>query len=208
MSKVGWFVVALILFLMWGALCCQLHASTNFKQTYILSDHQFTNTEMFTLKQYESVFGSWFKNKNDVRYIVEIYQGWGINPLLAFVTIHKEGLKRDSYMFGCGIHLDKAKHMTNRKNFYSQVCQSAWTFKYWFTNASKEKYQCFIFDTEKYERVDNRATFSLYKYTPHANHICYGARHGNYVIPGIWNYYYRMLKEAPSGETNKIAEGN
>jgi len=159
---------------------CQGQNATN----YIMSNYDFTNRKAYTAEQLHKVFDyaySW----DDIQYAYEVFVSKGLNPLLFYLIAQKEGMPRDNYMLGCGIHLNRTWY----KAFGSQVWACAVTLRYWYDNAKEEKWNVYIAERKQRVPMWNSATYSFYKYTPHyrvkiktLNYEC-----GNFVVKGIWH---------------------
>lgn len=166
-------------------LICIVVSVSNLKSqnatNYIMSNYDFTNTSKYCVRDYIIAFGQDY-NTNDIRYAVLVFSNMRVNPLMFFLTAWKEGRPRDDYMLGCGIHLK----YTHTKTFEPQVRSCAKTWRRHFDTAEANGYSVYLYERNGWMRTFNKATYSIYKYTPRYWQYCYGDWHGNRTIPKIW----------------------
>jgi hypothetical protein len=158
-----------------------------------MSDAQFTNINMYSLNQYRKAMKN-HMSKNDIDYVYYWYRRCGVNPIVGFATFLKEGMPRDNYAFGYGIHVDKTGYY---KPFDRQVRYSAHCFmRHFYDGAEKNNFQTFIYLTPKsgeVKLISNKATYALYKYTPLWKVKYTNDTHGNFVYVRTWYYLIQRI---------------
>jgi len=168
-----------------------LYAEIN---TRIISDTEFTNYNAHPLVKYISVFSDKMSIK-DIKYIVYWYRRCGINPLVGIVTRLKEGMPRDYYAFGYGIHLDEYRDSARYKAFETQVRYSAHCFMkhYKIGLTNKRVYIYSSVENGGFVEVGNATTYALYRYTPLWRVEYEKDTHGNFVFVRIWEKYKKRM---------------
>jgi hypothetical protein len=166
---------------------------------YLISDFEFTNHRMFSKKKYITAFAEYI-GTNRVKQIVYAGKYYKINPLILFTKLQCESGQlsteptRDinDFAFCCAIHIKNKG--TNWNTFNWQAWKSSYWLRKHYDYAASNNYSAFIYDTGKYEKLKNAATYSLYRYTPH--YILSGSKFnkkytlGNHVFLNV----YRSLK--------------
>ena len=166
-----------------------LSASTN----WIMSDHQFTNPTAYSDSVYYRAYSDDYTT-NEIRYIIQVYSGYQLNPVLAFMTIYKEGRPKNSWHFGCNSHIEIPRGSIKHKDFWAQVRMSAETYRIWFDHAKDNNFTVYLHERNGWKKVSNRATFALYMYTPRYHELIYGLDTGNIYVPAIWKRVTKKLE--------------
>lgn len=176
-----------ILFIFSSALFAEIN-------TEIITDAEFTNYNAYSIESYIAVFSDRM-SEDDIRHIVYWYRRCGINPLVGFVTMLKEGMPRDNYAFGYGIHLDRRRRSTTYQAFDRQVRYSAHCFMRHYLDGQRST-RAFIYTTidagEEVE-VANASTYALYRYTPLWKVKYPNDTHGNFVFDRVWRKYKKLM---------------
>lgn len=120
----------------------------------------------------------------DIDYSFTVFSNKGLNPLLFYLVREKEGMPRDYYALGCGIHLKRPGYQL----FEQQVHACANTLRYWFDHAKDYNFRVWVIEAQRNVAMYNRATFSLYKYTPHYKIFLQKTKqyHGNWTVRWMW----------------------
>lgn len=155
----------------------------------LITNTEFRQTNMVTkeaIQRYfetkDSVLKGEYKGKKYSDYIYESSQKYGINPVVMLATMQKEqgliNIRSDAKdvnskiekAFGCGVSGDKNKDLTPYLGFDKQVECAASTLRKWYDDGlTKVPTKMPVNSGAINQKVDNAATYSLYKYTPYTS---------------------------------------
>jgi hypothetical protein len=177
-----WAFFLLMVLISIGATYCHAYqgqTATNF----IMMNNDFTNVNMWTRDRYQEVFGYAY-SANDIDYVFSVFSNHRISPLVCFLVARKEGMPRDYYWLGCGIHLK----VYGYKDFESQVNACANTLYSHFRFAKQVNYRAYLMEQKRYVTMWNDATYAFYRYTPYFKIYLKQTKqyHGNFVVRSIW----------------------
>lgn len=162
--------------------------SANFDPTIIIDDFTFTNIALGEdeidkfLKKYGNgnpnhISNRLFAGKTVARLISESCAEFKINPKVIVTKLQAENgllIGKNSInpseealnsALGSGVY-DSGIIKTSLQGFSRQIHSAAETLRYWYTHVPDKGFLLQV-DNAKDFRVSNKATFSLYKYTPH-----------------------------------------
>lgn len=142
--------------------------------------------------------------------IYSVCREYGINPKLMLVTFQKEQslISRRSasestldWALGVGCY-DNGTKNSRYRGFEKQIASAARIYRHWFDDGknidvTENGYRMKVNYGTTYQYMENEASYSLYRYTPHTVDIHLNVRGGgNYLFGQIYiNYWGGFLKK-------------
>ena len=181
----------IVIFIIFVIMLLSLNLCGQTSTNWIMYNDDFTNVNLFDRARFHEVFKGEY-TRYQINYAFTVFSNHGLDPLVFMLLAYKEGMPVTNFLLGCGIHLQRPGY----KYFEQQVCAAANTLRYWFDNAKANNYTVYLLDQKRYLVCFNRASFSLFKYTPVWKQFWKRKNYyvGNWVVKSIWEtLYYRMV---------------